>query len=494
LFSKTFQKKGLRLFGLIFLAFCTSFNCLKAQSADPQVNIQLLAPDQGLTDRAVRCIVQDSMGFLWIGNGAALWRYDGYSFYNYTYLLTSSSNTIKLIEDIKLAPDKQIWVAHSNGLTIINPITLQSASHDISSLLARKLISRQVVKIYFDVDGAAWVSLLGNTLVKLDNRAKPILLYSAPKRESDELFAKRAISKILQDHTGKLYLFSVDNYLDVINKNGKRLHGIDLRDKTLPKGFFAANINFSHQQNLQVYYRKVNQKTSLVCEYSFAKETFIADPENRYARYPGDTYVDYKGLIWYKSENEIGFLNSKTGKLTRPTEQIQEKAGVETYFFNACISSDNTFWLCSSAGLFKITAFEPLFKTYLSKQLRKATDVGTSMRGITEDSTGNLWLCSYGFKKDNNTYLVHKLDPQTGSILHKQIRVLKDTTRTAYILYKIVFLNNEMYAITDGISLLRLKPDGSALNGKGFYNVSVNELTSIYILNDAYCGWVPSAA
>ena len=42
-----------------------------------------------------------------------------------------------------------------------------------------------------------------------------------------------------------------------------------------------------------------------------------------------------------------------------------------------------------------------------------------------------------------------------------------------------------MYAITDGTSLLRLKPDGSALNGKAFYNVSVNELTSIYILNDS---------
>ena len=50
-------------------------------SADEIARLNHLTTEDGLTHDAVYTIAQDSEGFIWIGTGEGLSRYDGYHFY-----------------------------------------------------------------------------------------------------------------------------------------------------------------------------------------------------------------------------------------------------------------------------------------------------------------------------------------------------------------------------------------------------------------------------
>src|SRR6476646_7582854 len=110
------------------LLILTSLLCrLQAQPFTQDVNIQLIGPEQGLPDRNTRCITQDKLGFLWLGTRTGLYRYDGYNFENYNnLLLEKNTGSYTVINDIRVDNEGRLWVAHENGLAVIDPVSLSS--------------------------------------------------------------------------------------------------------------------------------------------------------------------------------------------------------------------------------------------------------------------------------------------------------------------------------------------------------------------------------
>ena len=49
------------------------------------VTFDHFSPEQGLVDYAIWSILQDTMGFMWIGTSNALYRYDGRTFKAFTH-------------------------------------------------------------------------------------------------------------------------------------------------------------------------------------------------------------------------------------------------------------------------------------------------------------------------------------------------------------------------------------------------------------------------
>jgi len=457
-----------------------------AQPPGPIINIELIGPEQGLPNRNTRCIMQDALGFLWLGVGDGLWRYDGYTFQSYTDLLTRTSGFITLINDIQRGPDDRLWIAHNNGISVIDPARLTCVHVDLARTFPDRLYSNQTVKIHFDRQGNAWVALPGAALVKVDQTLRPLLLYVPPENKMDSTSAARFISKLFQDGEKNIYLFSKDNFLEIIDGNGRYIRRVELSNAALQKnGFVVADVLGSGKESLLICYGNEHTKKKKVRTFSFLHQILGPLAENPYSINPENRYTDKKGFAWYKSYNQVGFLQEKTGIFTHVTDLLRQKAGVELYFFNALVVSDNSFWLCSGAGLFKITITEQFFQKFLSIPLQKPTDVGTSMRGITEDSTGTIWTCSYGFKENGSTYLLHKLDPKTGAIQHLKPKLVKDGQYINPMPYKIVFGKNGVYAITDATYLLKMAPGSLQSSAIDFTSTTGNEFTCLYSLDDS---------
>ena len=98
---------------LLICGMMTSFNSA-AQTAELYGN--LFTAHTGLSQSRVHTILQDSLGFLWIGTQDGLNKYDGYSFDHFRYqpdAVSLSNNTIRCLA---VGGDGILWVGTDHGL------------------------------------------------------------------------------------------------------------------------------------------------------------------------------------------------------------------------------------------------------------------------------------------------------------------------------------------------------------------------------------------
>src|SRR5678816_2853719 len=92
--------------------------------ASQQVFFKSYTVSDGLVSNPVRCIYQDSKGFIWIGTFEGLSRYDGFKFTNYTTTSGLSDNFINSIFEIH----GKLLIAENNGaVDIIQNSTIRKA-------------------------------------------------------------------------------------------------------------------------------------------------------------------------------------------------------------------------------------------------------------------------------------------------------------------------------------------------------------------------------
>ncbi|WP_221392161.1 sensor histidine kinase [Dyadobacter sp. NIV53] len=125
-----------------------------------------------------------------------------------------------------------------------------------------------------------------------------------------------------------------------------------------------------------------------------------------------------------------------------------------------------------------------IFRKYLSKPQEKPGDIGSSIRGITEDATGKVWACSYGYIRSDTAYMLHQIDPLSGLTRHMVLYRQKNIPGNEVIPYKVLFSKSQVYAVTDGTQFLHIDPGNGKYTRVEFPFVSGRGFTSFYKLND----------
>jgi len=89
-------------------------------------NFKHLSTENGLSQKSVSKIFQDSNGFIWVGTQEGLNRYDGRKFEHFRHdAADEQSLSGDVIRDIVEDSSKNIWVATSNGLNLFNEAAQQ---------------------------------------------------------------------------------------------------------------------------------------------------------------------------------------------------------------------------------------------------------------------------------------------------------------------------------------------------------------------------------
>ncbi|WP_439581580.1 sensor histidine kinase [Dyadobacter bucti] len=472
------------LFAVFFLVFQNGVSTCLAQAPQTRINIQLLGPEQGLPSRNTRCLAQDGRGFMWVGTGQDLWRYDGYAFQNFTEMLTRSIGSRTLINQLRTGPAGEIWVAHNNGVSVVDPVQLTCTTIDPSRRI-KGVDSKQYLDVFFDKDQNAWVVIPRGKLVKINKDHIPVAVYIPPAASPHVFSAENLVTRIFYDDQNNGYAVIDNTFLDEIDAKAKFARRINLLSENLrARGFRVFSVVQQDAEGLVIYYEHSGRKKSLMRKYSFGKRTFGPPADIGAPMVPDLIFPDKKGHIWYKSSEKIGFMDQKTGGFTDLTTRLQQRSGAATYLFTALVSSDGCFWISCVDGLFKITLTGEVFQKYLSVPLEKPGDIGSSVRGITEDSSGKIWVGSYGFNVAGKTYLLHRIDPQKGSVRHLMLRRPKNIPGDVVLPYKLLFAKDQIYAVTDGTQFLRIDPVSLEYYPVEFPFVSGRGFTSFYQLNE----------
>lgn len=85
--------------------------------------------DDGLANNSVRCIVQDSIGFMWFGTADGLSRFDGKQYRNY-YRDSSDPDALgnSSVYALYVAAGGKLWVGTAGGVLSIFTILFTTAS------------------------------------------------------------------------------------------------------------------------------------------------------------------------------------------------------------------------------------------------------------------------------------------------------------------------------------------------------------------------------
>ena len=99
-----------------------------------------LSVTEGLSDLVVNALYKDSIGYVWIGTGNSLERFDGT--YLKHFLITGANEKIKRVNAIAETAGNQIWMGNGMGLwrvnnekDILEPIAAETLRYGVRSLL-----------------------------------------------------------------------------------------------------------------------------------------------------------------------------------------------------------------------------------------------------------------------------------------------------------------------------------------------------------------------
>ena len=111
--KRIFRFKEVKTVSILLIPlFLLYLHQLNAQ--DHALSIRKLSVDDGLSNGTVNAIMQDSLGFMWIGTNRGLNRYDGYRF---EVLLEGQA-----IYDLEVGKGGEVWIAADKGLYNYNII------------------------------------------------------------------------------------------------------------------------------------------------------------------------------------------------------------------------------------------------------------------------------------------------------------------------------------------------------------------------------------
>ena len=113
----------------------------------------------GLSNNHVSCMIQDHLGFIWIGTDDGLNRYDGYQFKVYSHIPGDSAS---LASDVITAlfqdRDRVLWIGTDKALHTL----------DLKIDLFSRFDIPNVNKIYQDHSGVMWIASFDRGVIRFD--------------------------------------------------------------------------------------------------------------------------------------------------------------------------------------------------------------------------------------------------------------------------------------------------------------------------------------
>ena len=113
----------------------------------------------GLTISQINCILKDSRGYVWLGTPAGLYRYDGYTFYNFQCnSQDGSSLPDSYIISIQETLEGTLWIETAAGFCIYHPQT-ETFERDMKQVYARMGIEGSPNVVYIDSHKNFWAAI-----------------------------------------------------------------------------------------------------------------------------------------------------------------------------------------------------------------------------------------------------------------------------------------------------------------------------------------------
>jgi len=385
--------------------------------------------EEGLSNNAVICSVQDKSGFMWFGTRDGLNRFDGYHFKVYRFPKNNYIHALCL---------------DANGAIIVgteNEIYKYEPKFETFSLIITSKNS-PVDEIKADAKGNIWFNA-GNILSRYSEKTKQLKTFN-PERY---IWA----TGMSFDKSGALWVCTADGFVKKYSEKDDSFKGYDMFSHSYNGGWrYISGIQYTPDDKILVATTKAGFKIFDVKTNSYKDIPLCCEKLD-------DLFIHNflqvsVSEIWIGTETGIFSYNTQTGV----SFKIQKNSA------DACAVSDNviySFVKDKEGGIWVGTYFGginyyPGQYTPFQKLYQHSSDnsiSGNIVREITKDDFGNLWIAI----EDGG---LNKLDAATCRIVHYK----PDGTASSisYIgVHSLMAAGNELWVGTfeHGLDILDIK-------------------------------------
>lgn len=347
--------------------------------------------EQGLSNNAVLCSLQDRMGFMWFGTKDGLNRFDGYSFRVFqndpTSPSTLGSNYIRVLHE---ADDGKIWVGTDQGIYIFDPTT------EKFTLLHPKIID-EILDIQQDKSGNIWFIsdlvlyqyiVVQDSIIQRSHRIDVSALRIT--KEQNEIWVGTTVGEILKYQPTDQDFVEYVVYKDAIPTVNHRIE----------KLYYVSG---SHQMIIGT--RKQGIKLLDIRRNSYRE--LLARDHKRESIFVRDIILNKGSEYWFATESGVISYDIVTDEhyfITRQKDDPWSLADNAVYTF--CKDQEGAIWIGTYFGGINYYSWtNTFFEKFFPKTTQNSIS-GFAVREIAEDKYGHIWIGT----EDGG---LNKFDPQT---------------------------------------------------------------------------------
>ncbi len=345
--KKSLLRRGLWFFVLLVLI---APNPVRAQGKQPPpIRFTQIGDDDGLPGERILSILQDDIGFMWIGTEEGLSRYDGYTFTTYKHnSQISSSLSNNIVNTVYQDHKNTLWIGTVNGLNRLDPATGAFTRYLPDNADPTSLSHERVRAICEDASGSLWIGTLGG-LNRLNPTGSGFTRFLHDEKNFQSL-SNDQVWALYGDRQGMLWIGTSD--------------GLDRFDPTT--GIF---IHYRHQEgNL----------------HSLSDNQINAIAE------------DHNGQLWIGTSKGLNRLDRETGEFTAYRHDPNDTSSLSNDVVRALVADEEDgLWIGTEEGLNHFDPADGNFTVYKAEPDNPYSLADSAIYSLRMDRVGTLWVGTF---------------------------------------------------------------------------------------------------
>jgi signal transduction histidine kinase/CheY-like chemotaxis protein/ligand-binding sensor domain-containing protein len=403
-------------------------------SQNRQLHFEHLESANGLSEINPNCIFQDSRGFIWIGTGDGLNRYDGYKFKIYRNdPADPTSVTNNYIADIAEDDDGNLWIATSEGLNKLDRKT-DRFKHYVHDNKNNKSISEDnVSRIIFAGNNKLWLGTSTQGLNLFDIKTGESIHFKNKKGSPNSLSSNR-ITTLYKDHKKNLWVGTFDEGLNLYRPKSNDFVSFKHNDRDATSISANRVTSILRDRNNHLWVGTFEHGLNLFNDTTNTFRHFVNDPAN---------------------DNSLA---------NNSIQSIAEGVG-------------QSIWMGTENGGISIFNYSKQhFITYRHDDVDNSSITNNSVDVITKDNMGNMWIGMFGGG-------VNLFKRSTASFAHFKHTSSNKSLSNDFVLCLLEDKNQDIWIGTDGGGLNILDRKTGLFTSYQHKNADKASISGNYVLD-----------
>ncbi|MEI2273536.1 response regulator [Sphingobacterium sp. ML3W] len=421
------------LFGILVNIFLLTDVLAQPRS---QVNKRSYTMDQGLSSNRIYSIVQDSIGFIWIGTNDGLNRFDGTRFRSFRYD-SKSSNCISSnsVMDLLIAADQKLWIALDNGVDIYDPYS-DTFKKFVLKTAKGEAINGRVLTIIQDKSGDIWIGTSTDGLFRYLSKKKKLLRYTHNNLNNNTVLEDRIIA-LCEDSERNIW---IGTYSQGLSRYSKKTNSFTHFKKT------ASPTSISDNSIQKIFedsygYLWIGTFQQGIDRFDKSTSTFLHFPPSgqNTLLYHIQGMREYQpGKLIVSSDNGVGIYDNIEGNLQYSNLNTSDFSFSNNKFvYDIFKDREGGLWLGSYFD--GLAYFPPAQNNFKHYELKNSHGLGKVVNSILELDNGQFLVGT-----DDNG--IHTFDSKTGKIV--PFRSASDINATYYCIHDLLQEGDKLFTAT----------------------------------------------